>query len=236
MKSTHFSVPSVKRNDEFFILLPSSLFCLNGACQADKRAASHLWAWGWHHNYFILLCFSAFQSHRKSERYVNLDARGCWHLLNNPRGPSWHKFSFFLFCFARFFPSLTLPSFPNLIVAFLSEFASEARLNAFFWNITVPCRGSLFHVGEVCRVRGFGGDWGFGKGGGGAFTRLSSRQPLFYSQMFHALGSYYLTTAAFAHTYTCTCPSCPCPWGGREPGLHGDRVVTVFPIILCTHR
>lgn len=30
------------------------------------------------------------------------------------------------------FFSLSLPSFLNLIVAFLSEFASEAQLNAFF--------------------------------------------------------------------------------------------------------
>lgn len=40
--------------------------------------------------------------------------------------------------------------------------------------------------------------------GVGGFARLSSKRPLFYSQIFHALGTYYLTTAAFIHAQTQT--------------------------------
>lgn len=82
-----------------------------------------------------------------------------------------------------------------------------------------------------CGAQGFGDIEVVARGG---FARLSSRQPLFYSQIFHALSSYYLTTAAFIDTHS-NAPSCPCHRGSSAKGLHGDRVVTVFPIILYTH-
>ncbi len=89
-----------------------------------------------------------------------------------------------------------------------------------------------------CGAQGFGDIEVVAKGGGGGFTRLPFRQPLFYSQIFHALGSYYLTTAAFIHTHTHTLSNTRAHRHahaleeGCAQGLHGDRVVTVFPIIL----
>lgn len=116
------------------------------------------------------------------------------------------------------------PSFLYLIVAFLSGFASEARLNAVFWNITKTCRGGQLYGGEVCAGRRGLGILRLWRGGRGVLC-LSSGQPLFASNvqcmrpLLSNSCSFYMQTQ---HVHTSSCHRFT--W-----------VVTLLTIILHTH-